>query len=302
MKKILIELIISNQCNKRCEYCDLNFRNNEISDENLEKFLEFIEKSNEEITINFFGWEPLLNFWKIKNIVDNTFWKVKKFSIWTNWRLLNEKILKYLSEKNFSIYLSIDNIDNWKFLNFDLLSNFKNNFFINFILDPDYINFENSKKLWDFLIEKWFEKFNLMPVYTTKKWRKKSLIELQKISNYFSENKKIILNKYSYFNGISSDLQYILETDWTFYQDIDSLLWLQKQYKILPNFLKEKIEQKTKIWKLWEISDRELLEKYNEKELLNLLFEIPKKLKFIKINKIISLIINWKIKIADDKK
>lgn len=302
MKKILIELIISNQCNKRCEYCDLNFRNNEISDENIEKFLEFIEKSNEEITINFFGWEPLLNFWKIKNIVDNTFWKVKKFSIWTNWRLLNEKILKYLSEKNFSIYLSIDNIDNWKFLNFDLLSNFKNNFFINFILDPDYINFENSKKLWDFLIEKWFEKFNLMPVYTTKKWKKKSLIELQKISNYFSKNKKIILNKYSYFNGISSDLQYILETDWTFYQDIDSLLWLQKQYKILPNFLKEKIEQKTKIWKLWEISDRELLEKYNEKELLNLLFEIPKKLKFIKINKIISLIINWKIKIADDKK
>lgn len=302
MKKILIELIISNQCNKRCEYCDLNFRNNEISDENLEKFLEFIEKSNEEITINFFGWEPLLNFWKIKNIVDNTFWKVKKFSIWTNWRLLNEKILKYLSEKKFSIYLSIDNIDNWKFLNFDLLSNFKNNFFINFILDPDYINFENSKKLWDFLIEKWFEKFNLMPVYTTKKWKKKSLIELQKISNYFSENKKIILNKYSYFNGISSDLQYILETDWTFYQDIDSLLWLQKQYKILPNFLKEKIEQKTKIWKLWEIYDRELLEKYNEKELLNLLFEIPKKLKFIKINKIISLIINWKIKIADDKK
>lgn len=302
MKKILIEVIISNQCNKRCEYCDLDFRNQEISDKNIDKFLETLRNSKEEISLNFFGWEPLLNFEKIKKISENIPENVKKLSIWTNWRFLDLKKWEYFKDKNFNIYLSVDSIDNWKLIDFDLVSKFQKNIFINFILDPDYINFEKSKKLWDFLIEKWFKKFNLMPVYTTKKWTKNSLIELQKISNYFSLNKKIKLNKYSYFNGISSDLQFILDTDWYFYQDVDSLLWLQKQYKIIPEKLKKEINEKTKIWELWQIKISELLEKNDPELLKKILFSIPESLNQTKINQIISLIINQKINILQWKK
>lgn len=301
MKKILIEVILSNQCNKRCEYCDLEFKNQEISIENIKKFLNIIHHSEDEIILNFFGWEPLLSFEKLKNIAEHTLGKVKKFSIWTNWVMLNKEKLDYFSLRNFEIYLSVDNLDEWKNIDFELISSFSEKIFINFILDPDYIKFENSKKLLDFLIEKWFEKFNLMPVYTTKKWTKKSLIELQKISNYFFTLKNIKLNKYSYFNWISSDLQFILDTDWFFYQDIDSLLWLQKQYKILSENLKNEINKKTKIWELWNIKISELCEKNNVELLKKLLFLIPKELNQTKINQIISLIINQKINILQWK-
>lgn len=30
MKKILIELVVTNDCNRRCSYCDLNFKKKKL--------------------------------------------------------------------------------------------------------------------------------------------------------------------------------------------------------------------------------------------------------------------------------
>ena len=54
MNKILIELILTNQCNKRCEYCDLDFQNKSLSFNDLNLFIEFINKNKANYTINFF--------------------------------------------------------------------------------------------------------------------------------------------------------------------------------------------------------------------------------------------------------
>ena len=46
MKNILIEVIINNQCNKRCQYCDLDFKNKSLSKENIDDFLFFFYRAN----------------------------------------------------------------------------------------------------------------------------------------------------------------------------------------------------------------------------------------------------------------
>jgi hypothetical protein len=63
------------------------------------------------------------------------------------------------------------------------------------------------------------------------------------------------------------------------YSDIDSLLWLQKQYKNTDENLKIEINSKTKICFLNDknISLNFILSKYNIKEILKLIFEIPMK-------------------------
>jgi sulfatase maturation enzyme AslB (radical SAM superfamily) len=58
MNKLLIELIITNSCNKKCEYCDLDFRNIFISDEIISLFNKFIREEEKKVDyfhINFFG-------------------------------------------------------------------------------------------------------------------------------------------------------------------------------------------------------------------------------------------------------
>jgi sulfatase maturation enzyme AslB (radical SAM superfamily) len=55
MKKILIELILTNSCNKRCEYCDLDFKTKSFSFNDLDLFINFLKNNKAEYTINFFG-------------------------------------------------------------------------------------------------------------------------------------------------------------------------------------------------------------------------------------------------------
>jgi ABC-type transporter Mla MlaB component len=63
-----------------------------------------------------------------------------------------------------------------------------------------------------------------------------------------------------------------------FYSDLDSLLWLQKQYKNIDNDLKNKINDKTKLLSLEKnnFKLKELLNLYNIDNILKLVFEVPK--------------------------
>ena len=75
----------------------------------------------------------------------------------------------------------------------------------------------------------------------------------------------------------TSEKQFILDTDWSFYKDIDSLLWLQKQYKIIPKRLKKLIHQVSYIW---EIKDdfvlSETCDNYKSDNLEKIIQSIPR--------------------------
>mgnify|MGYP000188630287 FL=1 len=46
MQNVIFHLVLTNQCNKRCEYCDLNFSNNYIAEENIDLFIEYINNNS----------------------------------------------------------------------------------------------------------------------------------------------------------------------------------------------------------------------------------------------------------------
>lgn len=274
---ILFEVILTKQCNKRCQYCDLDFNNISLSYKHIDLFINFIIKNKVDCKINFFWWEPLLEFDKIKYIINNLDWVLTQYYIWTNWLLLDEKVLSYFKEKNIKIHLSIDNITLWKNLNLETISHYKENIIINFVNDPDYM--ENSIKLYDIIISYWFKNIAFMPVFSTKKWTKNSLSLLRKTYNYIKSNtKETTLDKFWYFNWVSAEKQFILDIDGYFYSDVDSLLWLQKQYKNIPNETKETINNKTKLISLEDknLSLNNLITLYNIEDLLKLIFDIPK--------------------------
>lgn len=108
-----IELIIvniTNKCNLSCSYC---YRGNLITETiNVDNIILFLNKFpvKKEITILFQGGEPLVEFSKIKKIIDelgNRF----RYAIQTNGVLLSDEIVQYCKENNVRISVSIDGID-----------------------------------------------------------------------------------------------------------------------------------------------------------------------------------------------
>ena len=69
-KRILIEAILTKQCNKRCAYCVLQFSHATLSQERLAHLARLIQDTEVEVTINFFGGEPLLEFPSIVNLLE----------------------------------------------------------------------------------------------------------------------------------------------------------------------------------------------------------------------------------------
>lgn len=292
MNKILIEWILTNQCNKRCQYCDLNFINRSISFQDIDLFIDFLNNNKAEYNINFFWWEPLLEFEKIKYFVEKTRKIISRFSIWTNGLLLSEDKLQFFEDNNIIVYLSIDNIDSLAKLKLELISKYKKNIIINFINDPDYL--DNSIDCFKKIIDFWFQEIAFMPVFSTKKRDINKLSSFKKIYDQIKQNLDWIkFKKYWYFNWISIEKQYVLDTDLYFYSDLDSLLWLQKQYDNTPIELKNKIEDKTKLLSLKQkdISLNNLINLYNIKDILKLVFSIPKSTKDYHIYKIIDKIL-----------
>ena len=101
----LFEIIVTNQCNKRCQYCDLDFRNTYIPldffDILFKKYMEFSSKI-EKIHLNFFGGEPMLNFEAVKYGV-KTFNSHASYSIGTNGDLLKKEHLEFFLQNHFFV-------------------------------------------------------------------------------------------------------------------------------------------------------------------------------------------------------
>lgn len=106
---------VTGNCNLSCKYCYVEDMKNKInfSANYIPNLISFINKtySYENIQINFFGGEPLLNFNVIKNIID----ALEKKNIFdieyymtTNGLLLTDEILKYIANKGIKISLSWD--------------------------------------------------------------------------------------------------------------------------------------------------------------------------------------------------
>jgi len=107
------------ECNLRCDYCIFGgnyYGERTHSDRSMSldkgiKALEiFCENCVEDPYLGFYGGEPLLNFNLIKNVVEkaNSSQKNFKFSLTTNFTVVDDETLKFLINNNFNIFISLD--------------------------------------------------------------------------------------------------------------------------------------------------------------------------------------------------
>ncbi len=298
MHNLLFEIIMSKDCNKRCPYCKLDFSKKNIDNKNLDLLINLLINSKEKINsciINFFWWEPLLNIVWIKYFVEKTkHLGFIKYSIWTNWILLTQEKINYFLENNFKIYLSFDSSNTDFLVNKDFLKKAIWNIDVNYIINPNTI--EKSYNDFEKIVKFWYTNINIMPVYFTIKWDKNSFISLKRLLrdkiNKYLLNDIFNIKFYSYYNWVSTDIQYILETDWTLYSDLDSLLWIQKQWSIISKELSQQIEYKTKIWNISDVSLNNIINAYNIKDIIKLVHDIPKEQKFLNEYTLLNKILN----------
>ena len=116
-------LQVTQMCNLKCRYCpysgngylDRKHLNRTMSIEVAQKTIDFIVSNSlfsNDISIGFYGGEPLIAYDFIKETVEYT-QKVARgkninFFITTNGTILSRKIIKFLSENNFSVTVSLD--------------------------------------------------------------------------------------------------------------------------------------------------------------------------------------------------
>ena len=116
-----LTLMISQECNLRCIYCygnggEYNKRglmNFEVAKQAVD-FLVKNSKSN-DLSVVFFGGEPLLNFTLMKQVVDyckTISSKTFTYSITTNGLLITPEVESFLLENKFTIQISMDGDEN----------------------------------------------------------------------------------------------------------------------------------------------------------------------------------------------
>lgn len=115
-------LQVTQQCNLRCSYCSYsgNYYNREHSDRRMpfdmaKKAIDFYfdhTGDTDELSIAFYGGEPLLEFPLIQKCVAYSEERVKdknlKFYITTNGTLLTDKEISFFVEHNFVLTISLD--------------------------------------------------------------------------------------------------------------------------------------------------------------------------------------------------
>ncbi|MBP0958758.1 MAG: thioether cross-link-forming SCIFF peptide maturase [Oscillospiraceae bacterium] len=115
-------LLISQDCNLRCEYCfaetgDFGMGRSLMSLETGKKAIDFLlEKSGnrENLELDFFGGEPLMNFDVVKEIVkyarerEKKYGKNFRFTVTTNGLLLTDDKIDFINKEMSNVVLSID--------------------------------------------------------------------------------------------------------------------------------------------------------------------------------------------------
>ncbi len=184
LKNLSIEL--TQNCNLRCSYCNYTsnngssrlHNNKQISFEVIEKALNILRDNsldNKEVSIGFYGGEPLMEFETICKTVElsKTIFKGKKvnYTVTTNGTLFSDDILNFMEQNDFMLVISLDgpkeiNDLNRKFSNTEdsvfekvifwverIISNypnFKNKFGINMVIDPRQDFTQYSKLFTDY--------------------------------------------------------------------------------------------------------------------------------------------------------
>ena len=108
-------LFVTEDCNFNCTYCYQKKRKSCLDASTIEKAFGFLFPFlTRKCFINFYGGEPLLAFEQIKHAVDLVQNKNKEkkkhiqYTITTNGSLLNDKVLEFLNQHQFSLLLSFD--------------------------------------------------------------------------------------------------------------------------------------------------------------------------------------------------
>ncbi|NIM89767.1 MAG: 4Fe-4S cluster-binding domain-containing protein [Candidatus Aminicenantes bacterium] len=110
-----LTLFVTEDCNFNCTYCYQKKRKSYIKTSTIEKAFDFLFSFlTNKCFINFYGGEPLLAFEQIGYAVDliqNKNKKEKKqiqYTITTNGSLLNDNVLEFFNQHQFSLLLSFD--------------------------------------------------------------------------------------------------------------------------------------------------------------------------------------------------
>ena len=115
-------LLVAMDCNLRCEYCfactgDYCMGRNVMSFETGKKALDFLLENSgnrENLEVDFFGGEPLMNWEVVKQLVEYgrskeaEYGKKFRFTITTNGLLLDEDKRRYINENMDNCVLSLD--------------------------------------------------------------------------------------------------------------------------------------------------------------------------------------------------
>lgn len=258
-------LIITRDCNLRCDYCEVDKKKIQMTKRVAEKatllYLDYIKNGGlNEAKIRFFGGEPLLQWDLIKRIVvfakkESLERKLKiSFDLTTNGLLLsNAKIRFFLKNPEIELIVSLDgdslsqNLnrnfneknDSYKSI-YNLRCDLANlpNLTINMVIAPNqaykfYRNFNH-------IYELGFRRFNFLPAYFVF-WPKKSLVFLKKgfseILQFMNKRNNIsvknmdVLSETPFFNqGI------VIDCNGDIYH---TNIFLSKHFKKLSDSLRE---------------------------------------------------------------
>lgn len=123
LKQIVFE--VSQLCNLQCSYCvysgsyfyQRKNSSKSLSFDTARKTIDYLSqiidnRPQKELTIGFYGGEPLINFDTIEHIVDYSKklfpgWELR-FTITTNGTLLEDRTIHFLVKNNFSLMVSLD--------------------------------------------------------------------------------------------------------------------------------------------------------------------------------------------------
>lgn len=193
-----IRFNLTSQCNIRCEYCYVDFKNDKLDFSLAKNIVDYLvlKEWNEKI-ISFFGGEPMLEFENLKNIVEYAKKKFEEknkqisFKIATNFLLMNEEKMDFLRENNFEIHISMNgNIENNNKMrdnsterllkNFEKFLSFEERKNIVILLAFSNCEIKNLKENIEFILNLWFQKINLEMIFGKKyNWQKTDFLALQ---------------------------------------------------------------------------------------------------------------------------
>jgi len=120
-------LCVTEQCNLRCSYCcysdhypqsasfSSNYMKDDVARQAVKFFYSHSRKTESELTLGFYGGEPMINFPMIRRTTayaKDLFGDQITFSMTTNATLLNQEKIDFLIDNNFGLTISLDGDQN----------------------------------------------------------------------------------------------------------------------------------------------------------------------------------------------